>query len=197
MSKPQAGAPVASRGLQWLWQHLSSFRHPHCLDCGPIHQSTLDVLLLRGAKVYLTDLITPAQPGNLDFWSHEAKTPRFLIDNFLTQIPPIPPGSLSAICCWSLLDLIPREALPQLVERFHSYLQPGGVLFSILREPSLMKGAETRWWFETLTVLGSSDHGEKAFSYPALTNREVERLFPGDIKTFLTRSGRREVLGMK
>ena len=89
-------------------------------------------------------------------------------------------------------------ALPQLVERFHSYLQTGGVLFSILREPHITTGVETRWWFESLTILGSSDTSQKPFPYPALTNREMERLFPGgNVKTFLTRSGRREVLGVK
>ena len=85
-----------------------------------------------------------------------------------------------------------------MVQRFHSFLQPKGVLFSILREPSVTTGAETRWWFETLTVLGSSNTTQKPFRYPALTNREMENLFPGgNVKTFLTRSGRREVLGVK
>ncbi len=193
-----AASPTASRGLQWLWQHLSNVRHPHCFECGPIRQSTLDVLLLRGAKLYLSDLITPAQQGNSVFWSRQGKTSVFLVDDFLAQMPPIPPDSLSAICCWGLLDLLPHEALPRLVERFYSYLQPNGVLFSILREPSVTTGAETRWWFQSLMVLGSSDTSHKAFPYPALTNREMERLFPGgNVKTFLTRSGRREVLGVK
>lgn len=194
------GAAVAgtSRGLQWLWQHLTNVRHPDCFECGPIRQSTLDVLLLRGAKLYLSDLVTSALHGNSVFWSRAGKTPVFLTDDFLAQIPPIPPASLSAICCWGLLDLLPREALPRVVERFHSYLEPGGVLFSILREPQLTTGVETQWWFESLTALGSSDHTQKPFPYPALTNREVERLFPGgNIKTFLMRSGRREVLGVK
>jgi hypothetical protein len=158
----------------------------------------LDVLLLRGAKLYHADLITPAQKSNSVLWSRQDKTPVFLVDDFLAQIPPIPAESLSAICCWGLLDILPHEALPRVVERFHSYLQPNGVLFSILREPSVAAGAETRWWFESLTVLGSSDTTHKPFPYPALTNREMERLFPGgNVKTFLTRSGRREVLGVK
>jgi hypothetical protein len=193
-----AASPATSRGLQWLWQHLSNVRHPHCFECGPIRQSTLDVLLLRGAKLYLSDLITPAQQSDSVFWSRQGKTPVFLVDDFLAQIPPIPPNSLSAICCWGLLDLFPHEALSRLVERFHSYLQPNGVLFSILREPQVTTGAETRWWFESLTALGSSDTSQKPFPYPALTNREMEKLFPGgNVKTFLTRSGRREVLGVK
>ena len=181
-----AASPATSRGLQWLWQYLSHLRHPHCFECGPIYQSTLDVLLLRGAKLYLSDLITPALQSNSVFWSRQGKTPVFLGDDFLAQVPPIPSESLSAICCWGLLDLLPREALPRVVESFHSYLRPGGALFSILREPSVTTGAETRWWFESLTVLGSSDRTQKPFPYPALTNREMERLFPGgNIKTFL------------
>ena len=194
-----AASPATSPGLQWLWQHLSNQRHPHCFECGPIRQSTLDVLLLRGAKVYHADLITPVQQNNLVFWSRqEGKKPAFLVDDFLAQIPPIPAESLSAICCWGLLDILPHEALPRVIERFHSFLQPNGVLFSILREPSVTAGAETRWWFESLTVLGSSDNTHKPFPYPALTNRQMEQLFPGgNVKTFLTRSGRREVLGVK
>jgi hypothetical protein len=192
-----AAAPGASRGLQWLWQHLSNVRHPQCFECGPISQSTLDVLLLRGAKLYLADLITPAQKGDAALWSREGKTPVFLVDEFLALIPPIPPESLSAICCWGLLDMLPHEALAPVVGRFHSYLQPNGVLFSILREPSLANGVDTRWWFESLTVMGSKN-SNKPFPYPALTNRQMEQIFPGgNVKTFLTRSGRREVLGVK
>ena len=87
-----AASPATSRGLQWLWQHLSHLRHPHCFECGPIRQSTLDVLLLRGAKLYLSDLITPAQQSDSVFWSRQGKTPVFLVDDFLAQIPPIPAG---------------------------------------------------------------------------------------------------------
>jgi hypothetical protein len=198
MARGSADSPAASPGLQWLWQHHSTLRHPQCFECGPIRQSTLDVLLLRGAKVYHSDLITPALQGNKVFWSSKDKTPVFLVDDFLAQIPPIPPASLSAICCWGLLDMLPHQALPQVVGRFHSYLQPNGVLFSILREPKVTTGIETRWWFESLTVLGSSDSTHKPFPYPAVTNRQMEQLFPGgNVKTFLTRSGRREVLGVK
>ena len=194
-----AGAsPVTSPALQWLWQHLSNQRNFLCFECGPIRQSTVDVLLLRGAKLYHSDLITPAQQGSSVYWSIQDQTRVFLIDDFMAGIPAIAPDSLSAICCWGLLDLLPREALPRLVKQFHSYLQPNGVLFSILREPSLSAGAETRWWFESLTILGSSDSSHKPFPYPAVTNREMENLFPGgNLKTFLTRSGRREVLGVK
>ena len=154
---------------------------------------------MRGAKLYHSDLITPAQQSNSVFWSRQGKTPVFLVEDFLAQIPPIPPESLSAICCWGLLDLLPHEALPPL----------GGAssipTFSrtVCSSPSCANrtratGAETRWWFESLTVLGSSDRSQKPFPYPALTNREMERLFPGgNVKTFLTRSGRREVLGVK
>ncbi len=198
MGRGSADTPAASPGLQWLWQHHSNVRHPQFFECGPIRQSTLDVLLLRGAKVYHADLITPALQGNKVFWASKDKTPIFLVDDFLAQIPPIPPASLSAICCWGLLDILPHPALPQVVERFHSFLQPNGVLFSILREPKVTTGVETRWWFESLTVLGSSDTTQKSFPYPAVTNRQMEQLFPGgNVKTFLTRSGRREVLGVK
>jgi hypothetical protein len=199
-SRKAAGSPNASRGLQWLWQHLSHLRHPHCFDCGPIHQSTLDVLLLRGAKLYLGDLITAAFENSPALWARQGKTAVFLVDDFLAQLPPIPPESLSVICCWGLLDLLPHDALPQVVERFHSFLQPGGVLFSILREPHVTTGAETRWWFETLTVLGSSENSRKPtpYLYPSVTNREIERLFGGaNFTTYLTRSGRREVLAVK
>ncbi len=194
-----AASSTPSRGLEWLWQHLSHLRHPQCFECGPISQSTLNVLLERGAKLYVSDLITPLHRNNTAFWSHEeGKTPIFRTEAFLDQVPPIPVESLSLICCWGLLDLLPREVLPMVVERLYSCLQPNGVLFSILREPQLTSGAETHWWFESLTVLGSSDTKKKPFPYPAVTNREMERLVPGgNIKTFLTRSSRREVLGVK
>jgi hypothetical protein len=190
--------PGLSHGLQWLWQYLVHVRHPHFLECGPIHQSTLGLLLSRGAKVYVSDLITPLQQNEELFWSHQGKKRVFLSEDFLAQLPAIPPESISAICCWGLLDLLPHEALPPVLERFHSCLAPGGVLFCILREPHLEAGAEARWWFESLTVLGSDNRKQKPYRYPSVTNREMERLFPGgNVKTFLTRTGRREVLGIK
>jgi hypothetical protein len=193
-----ADTAAASPALQWLWQNLSGQRHPQCLDCGPIRQSTLSVLLQREAKLYCADLITPALQDSKVFWTSKDKTPVFLVDDFLAQLPPIPPASLSAICCWGLLDMLPHPALPQVMERFHSYLQPNGAMFSILREPKMTTGLETRWWLESLTVLGSSDTTQKAFPHPPVTNRQMEQLFPGgNVKTFLTRTGRREVLGIK
>jgi hypothetical protein len=184
--------------LEWLWQHLPELRFPQILDCGPVAQTTLDVLLRRGAKVHVGDLITSALDADSPYWSRAAKTAVFLVDEFLAQLPPLPVASLSAIFCWHLLDLLPREALPRLVGRLFSHLQPAGVLFCLLREPYLAVGAETVWGLDGLTELVSGTEGSKPFPYPALTNREMERLVPGGkVKTFLTRTGRREVLGIK
>jgi hypothetical protein len=78
------------------------------------------------------------------------------------------------------------------------HIRPGGVLFCLLREPYLANGADTRWWFDSLMVLGSDVENNAPFPHPALTNREVERLVPsGNVKTFLTRSARREILAIK
>jgi hypothetical protein len=163
-----------------------------------VYQATLDVLLKRGAKVYIADLVTLARQFDSKSISRRDKRTTFLIEDFLKDLPRIPPDSLSAITCWHLLDLLPRDALPGLVAKLWIYLRPGGVLFCLLREPYLAHGAETRWWFESLMVLGSGVESKAAFPYPALTNREVERLVPGgNVKTFLTRFARREVLAIK
>jgi hypothetical protein len=177
---------------------LHDARHPHILDCGPPNQATLDVLLKRGAKVYVADLITRAWQCDSKFIRRVGKRTVFLIDEFLEDLPPIPPESLSAIACWHLLDLLPRDALPGLVARLWSYIRPGGVLFCLVREPYLANGAETRWWFDSLMVLGSEAESKVPFRHPALTNREIERLVPGgNVKTFLTRLARREILAIK
>jgi len=105
---------------------------------------------------------------------------------------------LAAIFCWQLLDLLPRDSLATVVLQLYMYLQPGGVLFCLLREPYLPKGGEPNWWLESLTTLGRDGNGSKPFPYPALTNREMEKLIPtGSVKTFLTRSGWREFLAIK
>lgn len=84
------------------------------------------------------------------------------------------------------------------MDRLFSYLRPGGVLFAILREPYLAAGADATWWLENLTTLAMEREGNKPFPYPTVTNREMERLVPsGNVKTFLTRAGRREVLGIR
>jgi hypothetical protein len=187
-----------SPALEWFWDHLRDVRHPHFLDCGPASQSTVQVLWQRAAKLYIADLISPSHDDAPSFWDRSKKIPVFLSDLFLQQLPEIPRGSLSGVLCWHLFDLLPREALPAVVGRLFDYVTPGGALFCLLREPYLAAGAETAWCLESLTTLASSSENSKPFPHPALTNREMERLVPsGVVKTFLTRSGRREVLATK
>jgi hypothetical protein len=189
---------IPSRALEWLWQSIRDVKHPHVLDCGAAHQATFDVLLKRGSKLYVTDLVTLALQPNSRFFRSLGKKTVFMIDEFLDSLPSIPPDSISAIACWHLLDLLPREALPVLVARLWSYLRTGGVLFCLLREPCLANGAGTRWWLESLLSLRSDVESKLPFPYPALTNREIERLVPsGNVKTFLTRLSRREILAIK
>ena len=198
LAQPGAKPATSSRALEWLWQHFSTVSYPQILDCGGVRQATVDVLLGRGGKVYLADLLTPIQRADPALWDRSGKHPVFLLDELLKQLPDIPPASLSAVFCWHLLDLVPRDSLPALVARLYSFLGPGGVLYGFLREPYLTQGAEAAWWLETLTTLGNTGEGKEPFPYPVLTNREMERLVPsGTVKTFLTRSGRREVLAVK
>jgi len=197
-AKPSLVGPNLSAALEWLWQHLRDERHPHVLDCGPVRQATINVLLRRGAKLYLADIVTAVQQGDASFWTYSRKARVFRPEVLLSQFPEIPPDSLSAVFSWHLLDLLPRDALPPVVNRFFSYLHVGGVLVCLLREPYLPKGAETTWRLESINSLAAEGEGNRPFPYPALTNREVERLVPlGNVKTFLTRSGRREVLAVK
>ena len=187
-----------SRALEWLWQNLRHVKRPHVLDCGSAHPTTIDVLLKRGSKLYVSDLIALARESDPKYIRRLGKTTTFLIDAFLENIPSIPPDSLSVIACWHLLDLLPREAVPGLLTRFWSYLRTGGVVFCLLREPSLPNGAGTRWWLDSLTTLRSDTESQLPFPYPVLTNREIEHLVPGgDVKTFLTRSARREIVAIK
>lgn len=193
-----AAAPATSRALEWLWQYLRDDPQPHILDCGPVFQSTLNVLLRRGSKIHIGDILTPLPADNPAFWTREGKKPVFQTNEFLKTIPVVPVSSLTVIFGWHLLDLVPHEALGPLVERLCSFLRPGGVLFLMLREPYLPAGAEVYWWLENLAVLASTPDNQRPFPYPAVTNREVERLVPGgNVKTFLTRTGRREVLAIK
>lgn len=194
----QSPPKTASRALEHLWQHIREVRHPRILDCGPARQASLNVCLKRGAKVYVADLLGPALRKDPAFWSGTEKNPIFLVEAFLEQLPPVPAEPVTIVLCWQLLDLVPPKSLPELVRRLWGYLQPGGVLFCVLREPYLAKGAGTRWLLESLTVLGSGGENSDPFHYPAITNREIERLVPGgNVKTFLTRAGHREVLGIK
>jgi hypothetical protein len=195
-SAESSGNP--SRGLEWLWQYLRDIPHPRILDCGPIRQSTVSILMHRGVKLYVADLLTPLQKEAVQLWDRNQKTPRFRLEAFLEQVPPIPPASLTAIFCWQVPDLAPRSALPGFMARMLSYLEPGGVFFCLLHEPHLPEGAGTLWWLESLTTLGSRCYDNRPFPYPPITNREMERLNPGgSVKTFLTRSGLREVLALK
>jgi hypothetical protein len=200
LSASQSGArPVnESRALEWLWQHLQDDRRPHILDCGPVRQATINVLLRRGAKLYAADLISPLLRGDPSFWRVSQKTTVFRPEVFLAHLPELPAASLSSVLCWHLLDLLPGAALPAVMGKLLACLRPGGVLFGLLREPYLPAGAEATWWLETLTTLGTGEEAKRPFAYPAVTNRETERLVaPCGVKTFLTRTGRREILVIK
>ena len=198
-AKPAPARGTPSRGLEWLWQyHLRDIAHPRNLDCGPVRQSTVSILMGRGVKLYVADLLSPLRNDAPQLWDRSQKAPQFRLDVLLEQVPPIPTGSLHAMFCWQVPDLAPRAALPELMARMLSYLEPGGVLFCVLHEPHLAKGAGTTWWLESLTALGSRCDNPRPFPHPPITNREMERLNPrGTVKTFLTRSGLREVLALK
>jgi len=195
-AKPPAGRP--SPALDWIWKYLSDLPSPRILDCGPVWQATVDVLVRRRAKIHVTDLLTPLLFDEAQFWDRKGKVATFRQDYFLSQMLPMEPESLNAIFAWSLLDLVPRDVHAPLVEKWFSFLRPGGLLFCILREPRLEKGMDTLWWLESLTTLGSRGGEVRRFTYPVVTNREVENLAPeGSVKNFLTRSGRREVVVLR
>ncbi len=188
----------ASRSLDWLWARLQDNSNPHVLDCGPIQNPTVKVLTERGSKLYVADLVSLARHGEEELWDRAGEAPVFRTERLLSELPAIPPGSLSIVFCWQLLDLLPREALANVIRRIYLHLEPNGVLFLILREPHLTTGSDTLWYLETLTKLAARNAAQKPFPYPPLSNRELERLIPAGIaKTVLTRSGLREVLAVK
>jgi hypothetical protein len=193
-NEPRSAA--ASFGLRWLWQYLQDIPRPYVLDCGPIRSATLTILLKRSGRLYRGDLISALKRP--DLWDRTRKVPMFRTELLLAELPSVPPASLSLVFCWHLLDLVPREALADVLLHVHKLMEPGGVLFCLLREPRLDKGADADWALEDLTALTRNHDGATAFPYPALSNREIDKLLPtGSVKTFLTRSGWREVLVVK
>jgi hypothetical protein len=189
---------VPSQGLQWIWNYLQDVANPHVLDCGTVSSATVRALVKRHARIYVADLIAPLQRGDPAYWRQEGKQTLFCLDELLKQTPDVPPGSLSLVCCWHLLDLVPRDHVPDLVRFFFSLLGPGGIFFCFLRERNLALGKDGRWWLETLTTIGAEGDGTGSFPYTPLTNREIEKLTAGcSLKTFLTRSHRREVVVLK
>lgn len=197
-SSSRESSAVRSQALEWIWSYLQDTANPHVLDCGAVSSIAVGVLVKRHAKVYVADLIAPLQRGDPAYWRQEGKQTLFCLDELLKQAPGVPPDSLDLICCWHLLDLVPRDHVPDLVRFFLSLLGPGGILFCFLRESNLALGKDGRWWLETLTTIGAEGEGVGAFPYPPVSNREIERLTVGcSLKTFLTRSHRREVVVMK
>ena len=193
-----AGPFIESPALVWLWKYFGDVPHPLILDCGKVKPQSVDVLLRRCSKIFVADIVSTVQRPHPMLWDRKPKVPVFLVDDFLVGMPKIPSGSLNAIFCWHLLDLLPRESLQKIMEMLFSRLQPGGVLFFLLREPHLPRGADSIWWLESLTTMASSGEGNKPFPYSVVSGRDVERFLPsGSLKSFLTRSGRREVLVLK
>jgi hypothetical protein len=187
-----------SGSLDWLWAQLRDNPSPQVLDCGPVRESTVNVLVERGSKLYVADLLSVVSCSDGSLWDRSGKVPVFRTERLLSELPAIPPGSLSIVFCWQLLDLLPREALADVVRRMYFYLKPSGALFLLLREGCLTQGSDTAWYLETLTKLGARAADQKRFPYPPLSNREMERLIPtGIVKTVLTRSGLREVLAVR
>lgn len=152
----------------------------------------------RKAKVYVGDLLGAVQKSDPAYWRMQNDQMVFALDEFLALLPEIPLGSLSLICCWHLLDLIPADELPKLLNRLLALLGKGGILYGFLRERGLAEGKDGRWWLESLTTLGVEAESEGRFPYPVVSNREVEKLTAGySLKTFLTRSHRREIVVLK
>lgn len=193
-----AGPVIESPALVWLWKYFGDVPFPSILDCGKVKPQSVEVLLHRGAKIFVADIVSTVQRPHPILWDRRPKVPIFLVDDFLVGMPKIPTGSLNAIFCWHLLDLLPRESLQKVMELLFSFLRTGGVLFFLLREPHLPKGADTTWWLQSLTALAVTGEDHKPFHYPVISGRDVERFLPaGSLKSFLTRSGRREVLVLK
>jgi len=189
---------IQSPALEWLWKYLSDVPRPTILDCGAAKPQTVNVLLERCSKLHIADLISLLQSDPERFWDRSKKATRFLLDEFLARLPAIPPSTLDVILGWHLLDLLPREVLPPLAAKLFAGLRPGGVFFCLLREAYLKNGANQVWWLEDLTTLRASGDNETQFPYPVVSGRDVERLVAGiSVKSFLTRSGRREVLVLK
>lgn len=159
----------------------------------------MHALLERGAKVYIADLVALLLSTEAEsLWDRSEKIPVFCLDEFLKKFPAIRDESLAAVFCWQLFDLVPRTAHAGLFGRLMQYLAPGGVLFCMVREPYLPVGADNDWWLESLNTLGKNGAGKAPFPYPPITNRQMESLAPpGSVKTFLTRSGLREVVVLK
>lgn len=198
MTKPGALTGIASPALEWLWWYLRDNPNPHVLDCGGARQSAVDAIFRRGGKLFVADLIRPILSEGECYWDRSQKTPVFRVEEFLRELPSVPRESLSAILAWHVLDLLPRDSLPQVIERLWSCLRVTGVLVVLLREPQLTMGADADWWLHSLDKLATSGEETKPFPYAAITNREIERLIPGGtLKTFLTRTGRREVVALK
>jgi hypothetical protein len=197
-SSSEQTSAVRSQALEWIWNYFQDVAAPHVLDCGTVSSATVNILIKRHAKVYVADVIAPLQRDDPAYWRQEGKQMLFCLDELLKQLSRVPPGSLNLICCWHLLDLVPRDHVPELVRHFLSLLGPGGIFFCFLREPNLALGKDGRWWLETLTTLGADSEGSGAFPHAPLSNREIERLTANcSHKTFLTRSHRREVVMLK
>jgi hypothetical protein len=127
------GAPLPSFGLRWLWQYLEDVPRPQLLDCGPLRASTMRVLLERCGRVYRGDLVSPLERHEPALWDRAGKSPVFLTDLLLECLPDISAGSISVIFGWQVFDLVPHDAIADVVMRFHTLLEPGGVLFCLLR----------------------------------------------------------------
>ena len=163
-----------------------------------LRAATVRALLTRCGFLYRGDLISPLDRQDPALWDRSRKTPIFRTDVLLAELPAMGAASLTSIFCWQLLDLLPRDALADVLLCFHRLLEPGGVLFCLVREPRLERGSDPGWELDGLTALVRVRDGVKPFAYPALSNREIDRLIPtGSVKTFLTRSGWREVLAVK
>ncbi len=193
-----ASGGAASPALEWLWGLLRDVPHIRVLDCGPVSPQTAQILFKRGAKLYIADLIAPLQRRDALYWERKDKQLVFRTQDFLALLPAIPAATLNLALCWHLLDLAPPEALADVVKKIYGLLEPGGIMFYLLREAYLPAGVDTAWWLDSLKTIQVKGQGKIAFPYPAISNREMEKLAPGgSVKTFLTRTGRREIVVLK
>lgn len=188
----------ALKDLLWL---LGRVERGCLLDLGSVWQSTVSFFTERGFRVYTEDVLRSwkeclaqeeeslrtARPG-------VERDPATLASRFLESCLTYPPETFHVVLVWDILDYLQGGLVPQVVERLHSLLKPGGFVLGVFHS-RLPDGFSRYRILDSQTVELLPAPAPVAFQH-IFQNREILNLFCRfrSAKTFVGRDQIREGL---
>ena len=122
-----------STGFQEFMKSIGREENIWVLDLGPTSPDNIKLITERGHRIYNEDLLTDSTRPELKIASTEPEkegqkvvdVTRYVSENLRHERE-----KFDAVMAWDVLDYLPEEVVKPTVERLHTIMKPGGILFA-------------------------------------------------------------------